>query len=75
MSIKIYNSKKQLTAYALACGYISRRELGNGIEDTLWHEHGVYHVRRHDFKHNKRVAWKTFTQLTNARKYFTKKDK
>lgn len=59
----------ELTEYALGCGYIQRREV-NEILVTLWREHGVYHVRVHDFRNGWRVAWETFKTLTDARKYY-----
>ena len=64
-----YNAKGELTPYGLACGYIQRYErLQQSI--TLWREGGVYHVRRHNHFHNKRVNWETFERLTDARKCY-----
>lgn len=66
-----YNSKGELTPYGLACGYVQKYEhLKQSV--TLWREGGVYHVRRHNHLHNKRVFWDTFEKLTDARKVYNK---
>jgi hypothetical protein len=66
---QFYNSKGELTAYGLACGYIEKYEaLQQSL--TLWREGGIYHVRRHNHFHNKRVFWVSFEKLTDARKTY-----
>ncbi len=64
----------RLTPYALACGYVERHETKPGTitgkSVTLWQEHGVYHVRAHDYDAHKRLLWESFDNLTPARKCF-----
>lgn len=62
---------QQLTQYELACGYIQRTESNNRWV-TLWQEHGVYHVRAHDFNEHRRLAWDSFTALGKARAAFNR---
>lgn len=57
-----------ITAYQFACGYVDRVERGK-VWVTLWKEHGVYHVRAHEFDGRGRLAWKVFQTLTAARRY------
>ena len=57
-----------LSAYELACGYVERFEHDN-LWVTLWREHGVYHVRAHEFNGRGRLAWSVFSTLTAARRY------
>jgi hypothetical protein len=59
----------RLTAYALACGYLERHEQ-DGVRTTLWAEHGVYHVRQHDVRTNRRMFWGSFTTITDARRRY-----
>ena len=58
-----------LSAYNLACGYVQRFERGN-FTVSLWKEHGVYHVRAHEFDGRGRIAWEVFSTLKPARKAF-----
>lgn len=67
--MKFYDTKGRLTAYALACGYIERKHNGS-VQTTLWAEHGVYHVRAHDFEAHSRVFWDSFERLGEARERF-----
>lgn len=60
-----------LTPYQLACGYVEQQEIKT-TRVTLWNEHGVYHVRAHDFEQRGRLAWEVFTKLTEAREFYTK---
>jgi len=53
----------QLTAYALACGYIQRRGPWK-----LYREHGVYHVKGFAPEHPGQLYWDTARTLTEARK-------
>ena len=65
-----YTRDGWLTAYGLACGYIEKK-IQQGIETTLWMEHGCLHVRQHDFNKHVRIFWDVFDRnLTNARKRF-----
>jgi hypothetical protein len=56
-----YTRRGQLTAYALACGYLERRGAF-----TLWREHGVYHVR--GFGHDGARHWQSGQSLTWGRR-------
>jgi hypothetical protein len=58
-----------LSAYALACGYVQRVEIGD-YRVSLYREHGVYHVRAYNFEQSKRIAWDVFHTLGEARKAF-----
>lgn len=60
-----------LSAYQLACGYVQRHEC-DGIQTTLWREHGAYHVRTHDFNQHQRIAWNVFRTLTEARREYAR---
>lgn len=71
MGDKFKTAKGRLTAYAFACGYIETAE-ANGIQVTLWQEHGVYHVRAHDFKSHMRLAWDSFHTLGEGRKAYAR---
>jgi hypothetical protein len=64
-----YTKSGRLTKYALGCGYVEV-EWKNGIQIKLWHEHGCFHVRKHDFINNNRVFWESFRRLKDARKLF-----
>jgi len=65
-----YTATGWLTSYALACGYIEQK-LRQGIQTTLWMEHGCLHVRQHDFQSRGRIFWDVFDRnLTAARKRF-----
>lgn len=71
--MKIKNISGTLTTYGFACGYIERKE-NNGVQVTLWREPAtnVYSVRKHNFNTGKRIFWKSFSGLTNARKLYNK---
>ena len=69
MKPKFHNASGTLTDYALGCGYLEKRTDGK-IETTLWKEHGVYHVRQHEFDGRGRIFWDTYHTLTEARKRF-----
>ena len=70
---KFYNNNGELTAYALACGYIEIAgdyKLNSHSWAILYHEHGHYHVKysvNEDMGYTER--W-DFTTLAVARKYF-----
>ena len=64
----------RLTLYALACGYIERKET-EALRLDLWHEGAAFHVRAHDFAHHNRVFWESFGTLTAARKFFDLKNR
>lgn len=70
--MKLHNSKRQLTHFGLACGYIEQRNLKGYVDAnvTLWREHGTLHVRAHDFLCHKRLFWECPETLTEARKLF-----
>ena len=67
---RFYNTKGQLTAYALACGYKEHKE-SHGIVCQLWYE-GCYHVRAHDHEEGRRVFWDSFNTLSEARALYGK---
>ena len=58
-----------LTRYELNCGCVSQKVVNN-ISVCLWKEHGVYHVRAHDFTLHTRLEWNSFHLLGEARKDF-----
>ena len=67
---KFYNSKGELTKYALACGYIQQCEF-KGMTLTLWRESNCIHVRQFNHLTNERIFWDSFDDnLTNARKRY-----
>lgn len=63
------NKDGSLTRYALACGYIEN-EVCNNISVRLWMEHGTYHVRSHDLNKHKRLFWKSYSLIKDARKFY-----
>ena len=65
----INNKNGDLSAYGLGCGYTQSHN-AHGVNVQLWQEHGVYHVRVHDFTTGKRMAWEVFNRLTPARKLY-----
>ena len=66
---KFHLKNGDLSAYALHCGYIQKRELSPGVEITLWHEGGpCFHVRAHEFNEGKRLFWFSSGSLTKCRK-------
>ena len=71
MKTNFKNANGDLSRYALACGYVQKREVSPGIEVSLWREHGVYHVRAHDFENGRRVFWRS-GKLTECRKIYRK---
>jgi hypothetical protein len=56
----------------LSVGGVQKKILGNGVEVSLWKEHGTYHVRAHDFNEHKRLDWKSFPTMSAARVAFGK---
>lgn len=64
----IFRTKRgKLSLYALSCGYVE--VWGDGVQQTtLWREHGVYHVRSHNFEEHKRIQWDTAATLGEARR-------
>ncbi len=67
--IQLHTTNGWLTSYAMACGYIHRRE-NNGVETSFWSEHGTYHVRTHCFRGGGRLKWDTATTITEGRRLF-----
>ncbi len=59
-----------MTKQQLACGYVQREYLYDDATVSLWMEHGVYHVRAHDFETHTRLFWDAFPTLTEARKRY-----
>lgn len=62
----------RLTGYALACGYIEKRQL-QGYDDasvTLWLEHGALHVRAHDSANHCRLFWHCPESIGEARAFY-----
>jgi hypothetical protein len=68
-TMQLSTKHNRLTAYGLACGYVERQE-AIGRQVTLWREHGVYHVRAHDFREHKRLAWETYIHLHIAQRAY-----
>ena len=71
---KFYNNNGDLTAYALACGYIEiagQYTLGSKAWAKLWHEHGHYHVKYSLGEESGYTERWDFTTLAKARKYFS----
>lgn len=71
---KFITSKKQLTVYALACGYLETNkgyDKGNEYRFTLGMEHTAYHVKGFN-KDIGRICWEVFDDINDARKYFMK---
>jgi len=66
------NKDGSLSAYALACGYIQRRDTAPNVSITLWHEGACYHVRKHDHNTGRRAFWHSTESLTEARRVFRK---
>lgn len=62
----------KLTSYQLACGAVQSKRTGahNMTLVNLWLEHGVYHVRAHDFMHGRRLDWQSFPTLKEAQKCY-----
>jgi hypothetical protein len=60
-----------LTPYALECGYVEQKDVGE-VSTTLWKYAGCsgYHVRSHDHDNGVRLFWEVFETLTEARKCF-----
>ena len=71
MQPKFHNADGTLTAYALACGYIERKETEN-LRLDLWHENCVYHVNAHEFNGAGRMFWESFDRLSAARVFYRK---
>lgn len=64
----------RLTPYAFACGYVEQTERNNK-RVQLWHEHGTYHVRGHDYTEHERLFWECFDRLPDARRYYDRQSK
>ena len=60
------------TAYGFACGYHAQRhpEGTHLVTVTIWKEHGVFHVRAHDFTDQRRLCWNTFRLVNEAYRHF-----
>lgn len=70
---KFYNNNGDLTAYALACGYIETAGAYHGgtYWAMLYHEHDHYQVK---YSLGEKVGYTehiSFTTLAKARKYFS----
>lgn len=61
--LHFYTANGWLTPAALGCGYVEKFAVrhpfpgSRGIEGTMWEEHGVLHVRSHDFDTGRRLFW------------------
>ena len=71
---KLKTKAGRLTLYALACGYVERKEVSD-LRLDLWHEGAVFHVRAHNFANHTHVFWESFGTLTAARKFFDLKNR
>lgn len=71
IGVRFHDKRGQLTPYALACGYVQSYSRDD-IATRLDHEGSVFHVRTHDHRDNKRLAWETFTRLTDARREYAR---
>ena len=69
---KLEDSKGRLTAYALACGYVQRQELGQQIIYLGRHGGGLYYVQATEHYALGGKQNHTFTRLEDARKEFNK---
>lgn len=69
MGTKIQTKRGRITRYGLACGYVERSD-ADEYRVSLWSEHGVLHVRAHDFKTGVRQLWHSTTDLREARRVF-----
>ena len=67
MTDKFRTKAGRLTPYALACGYIERKETET-LRLDLWHEGACFHVRANDT--TARLLWECFDTLTQARKFY-----
>lgn len=70
---KFYNINGNLTAYALACGYIQFASI-DGSEKERWNNgkelymDGNFHVKK--YKDGKRVLWESYDTLSEAREVY-----
>src|SRR5262245_30259096 len=69
-----HNQHGRLTAYALACGYVESKDIGQ-VNVALWQEHVVFHVRAHDRGTGRRVFWESFRTMTEARRLYDRASK
>lgn len=69
MRNRFETKRGRLTVYALACGYVERKEAGD-VRLDLWHEGACFHVRAHDFAGRGRLFWESFPTLKEARRFF-----
>ena len=69
--IDMFKTKRgDLTAYALACGYVEREEINN-VRVALFHEGGPhYHVRAYNLDTGSLIFWKSSSKLTKCRQWF-----
>lgn len=71
MKTQVRNSKNQLTAYGLSCGYVEKRIDMRGIELEMYKEHSIFNVRLHNtntYELNK--VWDCFDSLSAAKARF-----
>lgn len=67
--MELKTKQGKLTPYAFACGYVENQSRGN-ITTKIYMEHTVYHVYVMDsYQDNKRIGWKAFPTLGEARRY------
>ena len=70
MSAPFYNSDSSLTKYALSCGYIQSKQVGDKRVE-LYHEHNCYHIRAFNYNLSDcRLVWESTGSLTYARKQY-----
>ena len=62
-----YCKNGDLTDYALSCGYIQKKEIGNKIV-KLFKEHTTYHITV--IETGIKSKWLSFDKLTEARKEY-----
>lgn len=63
------DSKGRLTAYALACGYVEQKTIGD-VDVSLWMEHGCCHCRAHSDALG-RIFWES-GKLSDMRRIFAR---
>lgn len=64
-----HNKNGDVSAYGFACGLVQRYEK-DGIQASLWQEHGVYFVRTHNFNTGRRITDIGTPILGNARTHY-----
>lgn len=60
---------KKPTAYEFACGALQSYNQGD-LSIKIWCEHGVYHVRAHEYNGAGRKDWQVYRTLGDARCHF-----